>query len=83
MMVNHPHDCPVCDEGGHCVTRIAVQPRISLKSENDLEAAREAIKDAAESCMISNSILATGTADNPPDPKNRLVRGKRKTQIAN
>ena len=18
MMVNHPHDCPVCDEGGHC-----------------------------------------------------------------
>jgi NADH-quinone oxidoreductase subunit G len=18
MMINHPHDCPVCDEGGHC-----------------------------------------------------------------
>jgi NADH-quinone oxidoreductase subunit G len=19
MMINHPHDCPVCDEGGHCL----------------------------------------------------------------
>ncbi len=19
LMVNHPHDCPVCDEGGHCL----------------------------------------------------------------
>ncbi|MCA1787500.1 MAG: (2Fe-2S)-binding protein, partial [Desulfobacteraceae bacterium] len=19
MMMNHPHDCPVCDEGGHCL----------------------------------------------------------------
>ena len=18
-MMNHPHDCPVCDEGGHCL----------------------------------------------------------------
>ncbi len=49
---------------GKCrVTRIAVQPRISLKSENDLEAAHDAIKDAAESCMISNSILATAQVD--------------------
>ena len=50
-------------DGKYRVTRIAVQPRISLKSENDLEAAREAIKDAAESCMISNSILATVQLD--------------------
>jgi organic hydroperoxide reductase OsmC/OhrA len=46
-------------DGKYRVTQIAVQPRISLKSENDVEIAREAIKDAAESCMISNSILAT------------------------
>jgi NADH-quinone oxidoreductase subunit G len=19
LMLNHPHDCPVCDEGGHCL----------------------------------------------------------------
>jgi NADH-quinone oxidoreductase subunit G len=19
LMMNHPHDCPVCDEGGHCL----------------------------------------------------------------
>jgi len=50
-------------DGKYRVTRIAVQPRISLKSENDLEAARDAIKDAAESCMISNSILATVQLD--------------------
>ena len=50
-------------DGKYRVTRIAVQPRISLKSENDLEAAREAMKDAAESCMISNSILATVKLD--------------------
>jgi organic hydroperoxide reductase OsmC/OhrA len=43
-------------DGKYRVTQIAVQPRISLKSENDLEAAREAMKDAAESCMISNSM---------------------------
>ena len=50
-------------DGKYRVTRIAVQPHISLKSENDLEAARDAIKDAAESCMISNSILATVQLD--------------------
>ena len=21
LMVNHPHDCPVCDEGGECLHR--------------------------------------------------------------
>ena len=40
-----------------------VQPRISLKSGHDMEAAREAIKDTVESCMISNSILATVQVD--------------------
>ena len=50
-------------DGKYRVTRIAVQPRISLKSENDLEAVRQAIRDAAESCMISNSILATVQLD--------------------
>jgi organic hydroperoxide reductase OsmC/OhrA len=43
-------------DGKYRVTRIA---------ENDLEAAREAMKDAAESCMISNSILALVQ----PDPE--------------
>jgi organic hydroperoxide reductase OsmC/OhrA len=46
-------------DGKYRVTRIAVRPRISLKSENDIEAARDALKQTVESCMISNSILAT------------------------
>jgi organic hydroperoxide reductase OsmC/OhrA len=50
-------------DGKYRVTQIAVQPRISLKSENDVEAAREAMRDAAESCMISNSILAAVQLD--------------------
>ena len=50
-------------DGKYRVTQIAVQLRISLKSEDDVEAAREATKDAAESCMISNSILATVQLD--------------------
>jgi organic hydroperoxide reductase OsmC/OhrA len=50
-------------DGKHRVTRIVVQPRISLQSGHDMEAAREAIKDTVESCMISNSILATVQVD--------------------
>lgn len=50
-------------DGKHRVTRIVVQPRISLQSGNDMEAAREAIKDTVDSCMISNSILATVQVD--------------------
>lgn len=50
-------------DGKHCVTRIVVHPRISLKSGNDMVAAREAIKDTVDSCMISNSILATVQVD--------------------
>ena len=45
-------------DGKHRVTRIVVQPHISLKSSDDMEATREAIKDTVDSCMISNSILA-------------------------
>ena len=50
-------------DGKHRVTRILVQPRISLKSGDDMEAAREAMKDTVDSCMISNSILATVQVD--------------------
>ena len=50
-------------DGKHRVTQIVVQPHISLKSGNDLEAAREAIRDTVDSCMISNSILATVQVD--------------------
>lgn len=46
-------------DGKYRVTRIAVRPRISLKSDNDIEAAREALQQTAETCMVSNSILAT------------------------
>jgi organic hydroperoxide reductase OsmC/OhrA len=50
-------------EGKHRVTLIVVQPRISLKSGHDMEAARDAIKYTVDSCMISNSILATVEVD--------------------
>jgi len=50
-------------DGKYRVTRILVQPRISLKSGDDLEAARQAIKDTVDACMISNSILATVQVD--------------------
>jgi len=50
-------------DGKYRVTGIVVQPRISLKSDHDIEAAREAIKDTVDSCMISNSILATVQLD--------------------
>jgi organic hydroperoxide reductase OsmC/OhrA len=50
-------------DGKHRLTRIVVQARISLQSGNDMEAAREAIKDTVDSCMISNSILATVQMD--------------------
>ena len=50
-------------DGRHRVTRIMVQPRISLRSEKDIAAAREAIRDTAELCMISNSIVASVQLD--------------------
>jgi organic hydroperoxide reductase OsmC/OhrA len=50
-------------DGKHCVTWIVVHPRISLKYGNDIVAAHEAIKDTVNSCMISNSIVATVQVD--------------------
>lgn len=50
-------------DGKHCVTRIVVHPRISLKYGNDIVAAHEAIKDTVNSCMISSSIVATVQVD--------------------
>ena len=50
-------------DGKHRVTRIMVRPRISLKSPRDVEAARGAVKDTVDMCMISNSILATVQVD--------------------
>ena len=50
-------------DGKHRVTQIVVQPRISLKSGQDTEAAREAMKDTVDSCMITNSILAKVQVD--------------------
>lgn len=50
-------------DGKHCVTRIVVHPRVSLKYATDIVAAHEAIKDTVNSCMISNSILATVQVD--------------------
>ena len=44
-------------------TRITVQPRLSLKYDQDMGAAREAIKDTVDSCMITNSILASVQVD--------------------
>ncbi len=55
-------------DGKHRITRILVQPRISLKFGHDTEAARAAIKDTVDSCMISNSILAPVQVDPQFDP---------------
>lgn len=40
------------------MTETAVRPYISLKSEQDLTTADDALKEAADLCVISNSILA-------------------------
>lgn len=45
------------------VTKIVVRPRVSLKSADDIAAAREAIRETEGLCMISNSILATVRLD--------------------
>jgi organic hydroperoxide reductase OsmC/OhrA len=50
-------------DGRHRVTRIMVQPRISLRSEKDIAAAREAMSDTAELCMITSSIVAAVQLD--------------------
>lgn len=46
-------------EGKFRVTRVKVQPRVTLKSGTNVEAAREAMKQTKETCFITNSILAT------------------------
>ena len=40
-------------DGKHRVTRILVQPRISLKSRNDMEAAREAMEVTVDECIFA------------------------------
>lgn len=46
-------------DGKYRVTEITVRPQTSVRSDEDLASAREAMKEAAELCMISNSIIAT------------------------
>lgn len=46
-------------EGKFRVTRVKVQPRVTLKPGVNVEAAREAMKQTKETCFITNSILAT------------------------
>jgi organic hydroperoxide reductase OsmC/OhrA len=50
-------------DGKYRVTEITVEPRIALKSEGDIERAREMMKSAKEGCFISNSITATMKLD--------------------
>ncbi len=46
-------------EGRYRVTEVTVQPSVVVKSERDLEAAREIMGKIEENCFISNSITAT------------------------
>lgn len=41
------------------VTRVIVQPRVTLKDEVAAAAARSVIKETKEVCMVTNSIVAT------------------------
>ncbi len=41
------------------VTRVIVQPRVTLKDEVEAAAARSVIKETKEVCMVTNSIVAT------------------------
>ena len=45
-------------DGKYRVTRIRVQPRVSLGRENDIPLAQKVFKDAKEACIISNSVIA-------------------------
>jgi organic hydroperoxide reductase OsmC/OhrA len=40
------------------ITRVNVRPHVKLKSEADLDKAREALKRTKEVCLITNSIIA-------------------------
>ena len=45
-------------EGRYRITEVTVQPSVVVKSEVDLEAAREILGKLEENCFISNSITA-------------------------
>jgi organic hydroperoxide reductase OsmC/OhrA len=45
-------------EGRYRITEVAVRPSVVVKSEVDLEAAREIMHMVEENCFISNSITA-------------------------
>jgi|SRR5579863_790512 len=45
-------------EGRYRVTQITVEPRIVVKSEPDLELARQLVEKVEDNCFISNSITA-------------------------
>ena len=45
-------------EGRYRITEVTVQPSVVVKSEVDLEAAREIMGKLEENCFISNSITA-------------------------
>ena len=46
-------------DGKYRVTRITVQPTISLNGESDIPLAHEVLQSAKEGCFISNSVTAT------------------------
>ncbi|MGH9431499.1 MAG: OsmC family protein [Terriglobia bacterium] len=46
-------------DGKYRVTRITVQPCVSLNQESDIPLAQELFKGAKEGCFISNSVTAT------------------------
>lgn len=46
-------------DGKYQVTRITVQPSVSLNRESDIPLAEELFKSAKEGCFISNSVTAT------------------------
>ncbi|HEV2176310.1 MAG TPA: OsmC family protein [Terriglobia bacterium] len=45
-------------EGKYRVTQVTVEPRIVVKSQADLELARQLIEKVEDNCFISNSITA-------------------------
>jgi organic hydroperoxide reductase OsmC/OhrA len=48
-------------EGKYRITEVTVRPRITVKSEADIELAREIIEGAEAQCFISNSVKAKVT----------------------
>lgn len=46
-------------DGKYRMTRITVQPTVSLSRESDIPLAREVFKSAKDGCFISNSVSAT------------------------